>query len=179
MPSEHIEVDDRAFRAGFAIAIEELRALAEGSIEHVADTVVDRAKVLVPKRTGRLADSIRRGQLVRTGRGAEVQVTAGGPGIRETVFVEFGTSKMRPEPYMRPALAEAAGALRSLGVAARLASSTNAREALRRARQRQRVRRATIRVRRRPTVVALAALSQERSRLAGLIRENRARRRRR
>lgn len=137
-----VEVDDRAYRDGIPRALEEYRLISDALLEEVADKVVERAKALVPKRTGRLAESIRAEPLVRDARGASVTVVAGGPGIRETIFVEFGTSVMRAEPYMRPALAAAAGGLRSIGVAARLAYSDRARLFARRARARAKVRRA-------------------------------------
>lgn len=137
----HIEVDKEAFLEGFRAAFEEVRAQAGEACELVADKVVELAKVYAPKRTSRLADSIGRDELVREGTTVSVQVHAGGEGIRETVFMEFGTYKDTPHPYMRPALAAAGGVLRSSSAAAKLSGSNRARLAARRARARAVIRR--------------------------------------
>lgn len=140
MKTVDIEVDVAAFETAFPVATAEWKAEAGAYIEHLGDQVVDRAKDLVPKRTGRLAASIRRDPFVFEGRSGYVIVRAGGPGIRETIFMEFGTYKDRPQPYMRPALASIAGGLRTAGVAARLSSSVNASAAVKRRIARERVR---------------------------------------
>lgn len=140
--SGSIDVDNRAFLAELPAAFEEWRVQAEAFVDVTADKVVDRARELVPKRTGRLAESIHRGSLVRTPNGASVTVSAGGPGIRETIFVEFGTTEMRAQPYMRPALAMAAGAARGSLFEARVTATSKTRAAARRAAHRQRLRRA-------------------------------------
>lgn len=137
----HIDDDDRAFLEGFKAGFEELRLQSHEAIEHIADKVVDRAKELAPKRTGGLTESIDRGPLVRDARGAYIEVHAGGPGIRETIYMEFGTYKDRPRAYFRTALAEAGGVLRSVGFAARLEASGRSRMAAKRARARADVRR--------------------------------------
>lgn len=140
MRTVDIEVNVAAFESAVPVAFDEWKAEAGAYIEHLGDQVVDRAKELAPKRTGRLAASIRRDPFVLGGRGGYVIVRAGGPGIRETIFMEFGTYKDRPHPYMRPALASIASGLRTAGVAARLSSSTNARSAVKRRVARERVR---------------------------------------
>lgn len=176
MAGEHVEVDDRAFLAGFAAAVEGWKVDAIEFTVKTADRVVAIAEVDAPVRTGALKADIKAGPFVRTPTGGFVLITAG---TREAFYQEFGTSKMPAHPFMRPALATVAGGLRSIGIAARLASTPAARAHLRRARQRQRVRRATLRVRRHPTTAAITALRQERSRLAALLREARQARRRR
>ena len=84
------------------------RALAE-ALKEIAEKIRDDAKDLVPVDTGSLRKSIRvekEGEL-------QVSVIAGGGGVinprtgREVDYagyVEFGTSRMSPQPYMQPAL---------------------------------------------------------------------------
>ena len=84
------------------------RALDE-ALEEIAEKIRDDAKSLVPVDTGALKKSIRvekKGEL-------QVSVVAGDGGVinpktgREVDyagFVEFGTSRMSPQPYMQPAL---------------------------------------------------------------------------
>ena len=132
-------VEDREFIEGFRLALQEYRALGEVYAVEIAEKIVVIAKGLVPERTGRLAASIRHEGPVMTDRQVYVWVMAGGPGIRETVFMEYGTYKDRPHPYMRPAFAQAAGALRRLGYSARLVYSHQARLHVRRMRARLKV----------------------------------------
>lgn len=55
------------------------------------------AKRRAPKRTGALRDSI-----TSTSSGLTAEI---GPTIRYAPFVEYGTYKMRPQPYLGPATA--------------------------------------------------------------------------
>jgi len=83
-------------------------ALAE-ALDEIAEKIRDDAKSFVPVDTGALRKSIRvekKGKL-------EVRVAAGGGGVinprtgREVDYagyVEFGTSRASPQPYMQPAL---------------------------------------------------------------------------
>ena len=73
-----------------------------------------------------------------TPRGAELEVVAG-EGEREAIYMEFGTYKDRPHPYLRPALAIAAGAARGGSYAVRASRTTRARLFARRSRARIRV----------------------------------------
>ena len=141
VPFASVEVDDRAFLEGFRAAMDVFRDVGELVAVEIADKVVLSAKELVPKRTGQLAESIHREAPIRHRLGVSVEVKAGGPGIRETIFMEFGTYKDRPHPYMRPAFARAAGALRGAGFSARLAYSHQARLFVRRMQARAKVRR--------------------------------------
>jgi len=84
------------------------RALNE-ALEEIAEKISDDAKNFAPVDTGALRKSIRtekKGKL-------QVSVVAGGGGVinpktgREVDYagyVEFGTSRMAPQPYMQPAL---------------------------------------------------------------------------
>lgn len=141
MPFVDVSVDDRAFLEGFRLAMDAYRKLGEDYAVMTADHVVAVAKGLVPvgidlrDPPGRLRESIRRDLPVREGNTrVSVSVHAGGPGIRETLPVEFGTYKMRAQPYMRPALELAAGALGSLGIAVRSQTTHAAHVTLKRAR---------------------------------------------
>ena len=83
------------------------RALNE-ALEEIAEKILDDAKNFAPVDTGALRKSIRtekKGKL-------QVSVLAGGGGVinpktgREVDYagyVEFGTSRMAPQPYMQPA----------------------------------------------------------------------------
>jgi HK97 gp10 family phage protein len=65
-------------------------------LDEAADEVARIGKMLAPFRTGRLKDSI---HVVKHG-GLLAEVSTG---TRYAEYVEYGTSKMAPEPFMRPA----------------------------------------------------------------------------
>lgn len=69
--------------------------------------VQSRARELAPVDTGRLRASIVSSGLERDARGAFVRI---GTNVFYAGFVEFGTRYMAPQPYLRPALLEAAQA---------------------------------------------------------------------
>jgi len=84
------------------------RALDE-ALKEIAEKIRDDAKGFVPVDTGALKKSIR---IEKKGK-LQVSIVAGGGGVinprtgREVdyaSFVEFGTSRMSPQPYMQPAL---------------------------------------------------------------------------
>lgn len=62
-----------------------------------------RAKLLVPKDTFALNDSIR-SETRRQGNTIVIDVTAGGGDVTYALYVEYGTSRMRAQPYLRPAM---------------------------------------------------------------------------
>lgn len=66
------------------------------------DEVVSVAKQNAPVDTGTLRDSIE--GTVRTD-GGDIILVVGSP-VEYAVYVEFGTSKMEAQPYLRPALEE-------------------------------------------------------------------------
>lgn len=76
--------------------IARLPAGQEAIADLAADTVVTKAKSIVPVRTGALQASIQ-----KVGFGAERAVVAD---TNYAAFVEFGTRKMAAQPYLRPAL---------------------------------------------------------------------------
>ena len=86
-----------------------LKRALEEALEEIAEKIRDDAKNFVPVDTGSLKKSIR----VEKEGDLQVSVVAGGGGVinprtgREVdyaSFVEFGTSRMSPQPYMQPAL---------------------------------------------------------------------------
>lgn len=139
MPGEHVEVDDKAFVAAVPAEMEAYKVAAREFIEKTAEKVVQVAEQLAPVRTGRLKEDIDAHPFVREANGGYVQITVK---VREGFYQEFGTSVMRAHPFLRPAMAEAAGGLRSVGVAARLSAGAQARANIKRAAARQRVRNA-------------------------------------
>jgi len=84
------------------------KALDE-ALNEIAEKIRDDAKSFVPVDTGALRKSIR---IEKKGK-LQVSIVAGGGGVinprtgREVDYagyVEFGTSRMNPQPYMQPAL---------------------------------------------------------------------------
>ena len=104
-----IELDAVGFMRSLRAALEELEVKTEDDLVRVGLRVQSRARSLCPVDTGRLRSSIvmRKG---RDGRGFYVEV---GTSVNYAPFVEFGTSKQRAQPFLLPAVAEAAGYLRS------------------------------------------------------------------
>ena len=102
------------YRRHLATAIPD--AFEESAVEALdkgADDARDRAKQLVPVDTGSLQKSIRKERQARpAGNILYTGIRAGGyvvnPKTKRLVdyasYVEYGTSRMRPQPYMRPAL---------------------------------------------------------------------------
>ncbi len=139
--SVQIKVEEAEFVGALPGAFEEWVVQAFEYLDHTADQVVDKAVSLVAKRTGRLASTIRRGPLVRTPKGAWIEIQAG-DGTRYAIFQEFGSYKMKAHPFLRPAMAMAAGLARGVGYAARVSSTSKTRAAARRETHRAKLRRA-------------------------------------
>lgn len=74
-------------------------------MEALGQAVGSRMQRLVPKRTWALHDTI---ATATERRGAKVTTTisAGSDSVEYAMYVERGTSKMRAQPFMRPALAQ-------------------------------------------------------------------------
>jgi len=88
---------------------EKLKRALEEALEEIAEKIRDDAKSFAPVDTGSLRKSIR---VEREGE-LQFSVVAGDGGVinprtgREVDYagyVEFGTSRMSPQPYMQPAL---------------------------------------------------------------------------
>jgi HK97 gp10 family phage protein len=86
----------------FRLVQDNLRAavlkMVRPSMDALGSAIVEKARELVPVDTGQLRDSI--GYVYRQDT-AELQIFADAPWA---VFVEYGTSKMPAQPYLRPAL---------------------------------------------------------------------------
>lgn len=117
-----LTMDATEFERGIAAGFEEYRLDADAFCVHVADKVKGLAVALAPvlkaptrERTpGELRASIVATPLLRDARGPFVAI---GTSISWAKYVEFGTHKMAPRPFLRPAFASAASALGALGSA--------------------------------------------------------------
>jgi HK97 gp10 family phage protein len=88
---------------------EKLGEQIEERMRNLGQALGARAQRLVPKRTWKLYDTI---QTTTERRGSRVTTTvgAGGGEVDYALFVERGTSRMRAQPYLRPALMQTRGA---------------------------------------------------------------------
>lgn len=100
-----VTIDPDAFLSSLKQAVEHMVVETEDDLVRVGLRVQASARALCPVDTGRLRSSIvmKRG---RDGRGFYVEV---GTSVTYAPFVEFGTSKQRAQPFLTPAIAQAAG----------------------------------------------------------------------
>lgn len=98
-----VNVDTTDFMAGLAREMRRLEVRSEAGLRRLAIDVQNRARQLAPVDTGRLRSSIVHTP-GRDSHGAFVDV---GSNVVYAAFVEFGTSRGRAQPFLRPALAEA------------------------------------------------------------------------
>lgn len=77
-------------------------------MEALGQAVGARMQRLVPKRTYALHDTIF-AETTRNGAKVTTTIGAGSSSVDYALHVERGTSKMRAQPYMRPALAQSGG----------------------------------------------------------------------
>lgn len=118
-----ISLDDRAFRASFQQAVNDMNREGEQVLLDTGRVVVERARELAPK-DKRLDPRFPPGELAlsiealpgRTAQGPFVDV---GTRKRYALFVEYGTYKDRAQPFLRPALGLAANAIRSASIGTR------------------------------------------------------------
>ena len=75
----------------------------ESIIKRAAEKIREDAEKLAPKRTGKLARSIEIKKLEVTKDKIRIGVGPVGKDIFYWFFVEYGTSKMSAQPYLRPA----------------------------------------------------------------------------
>lgn len=99
-----IEFDARAFAVGVERGVASYEATCARALDELANAVVDRARAMAPVDTGELRSSIAKGPAGNDGHGPFVDFGTNDP---VGIYQEFGTSKMPPHPFMRPALAEA------------------------------------------------------------------------
>lgn len=100
-----VDFDDAAFQAGLKRALARLALRTERDLVVLGLKVQNGARERCPVDTGRLRSSIVTSGLQRDGQGAYVEV---GTNVFYAGFVEFGTRRMAAQPYLRPALLEAA-----------------------------------------------------------------------
>lgn len=96
MADFEIRFDDRALQTLFTSTEGDIAK----DLQRRALKVDRRAKQLAPVDTGRLRSSITN-QLAKDSQGLLALV---GSNVHYAAFVELGTSKMRSQPYLRPAL---------------------------------------------------------------------------
>lgn len=134
-----MSIDDRAFVRGLNEALVDFRHDADDLVQLLGDQVAERARQLAPRGdTDDLVNSINN-EPGADARGPYVDV--GSKGVYYALFVEYGTYKMKAEPFMRPALAMVRGELTGEGLAASL-RSPRVRAMVHRARVRNKVRKA-------------------------------------
>lgn len=102
-----ISIDADAFLRDLAAHLARMEVETEDDLVRVGMRVQAAARSYCPVDTGRLRSSIvmRKG---RDGGGFYVEV---GTSVKYAPFVEFGTSKMRAQPFLTPAIAQASGFL--------------------------------------------------------------------
>lgn len=98
-----IDVDSKAFLSALKVQIGKMKLRTESDLLGLAVDVERRAKQLSPVDTGRLRSSIAHKQ-GRDSRGPYVEI---GTSVSYAGFVEFGTRYQPPQPFLRPAFAEA------------------------------------------------------------------------
>lgn len=76
-----------------------VKSVASRKLDQLAQDITDDAKRLCPVNTGRLRDSIH----VETVDDGTREIVAGSDEIDYASYVEFGTTRMRAQPYLRPA----------------------------------------------------------------------------
>lgn len=108
MRSTILDVDSADFLRGLQQAIDKMEIDGKKGLLRVGMRVQNAAREMCPVDTGRLRSSIQHkpGQ-DRNGFYVEV-----GTNVDYAAFVEFGTSRQRAQPYLRPALAEVVGYMR-------------------------------------------------------------------
>lgn len=100
-----VDVDSEAFEQALREAVSSLALRGEGALVRLGVRVQNAARELCPVDTGRLRSSVNSSGLQRDGRGPYVEV---GTNVEYARYVEFGTLNSRAQPYLRPALLEAA-----------------------------------------------------------------------
>lgn len=102
--SSLLEVDTKAFEAALPAAFQELQLTSAVELIGLAHQIEAFAKQYCPYKTGNLRRSITTSRARITSVVIEVDV---GTDVTYASYVEFGTSRMDPQPFMRPAMAQA------------------------------------------------------------------------
>lgn len=162
-----LTIDTRAFIAGLASALREMRdGDGEDYLRTAAEAALNVAEARVKRRSGAVADGLG----MRSGEGWVDVGVISPPPDRHDFYLEFGTYKDAAQPFMRPALAAVASGIAAAGGQARRRSSVTSRGVAARARKRAIIRGA---------VRAGTLSSGEAQALSGLVWGRRRRRRRR
>jgi hypothetical protein len=99
-----IELDSRDFERAVADRIRNLKKNSEREEERLAELGAAKMREAVPRLTGETAATIRAEKNAAGG----TEIVTGGA----SVFLVFGTSKMAPRDFARPAIAELRGVFR-------------------------------------------------------------------
>jgi HK97 gp10 family phage protein len=104
-----VQLDADGFMRDLLAHLKTLEVQTEDDLVRTGLRVQSAARSLCPVDTGRLRSSIvmRKG---RDGLGFYVEI---GTSVSYAPFVEFGTSRMRAQPFLLPAVAQATGFLRA------------------------------------------------------------------
>lgn len=105
-----IDVDSTAFLAGLQREVGALKLSTERELSTLGLLVQNNARELCPVDTGRLRSSI----FLKKGRDLQGPYVEVGTVVKYALPVEFGTSRQRAQPYLRPAFAEAVRAAASI-----------------------------------------------------------------
>ncbi len=98
-----------ALGGGWDAALGRVPKIVQDQLLKAGEKVADRGRALAPKATGKLAGSIE-ATLISQNFGADVAVEVG-PTAFYGRYVEHGTAKMAPRPYMSPAADQEASAI--------------------------------------------------------------------
>lgn len=98
--TSRIEINTAEWSAAFEQAVDQLHARTKRQLTAVGLKIQSDARRACPVDTGRLRASIAAEPVVESGDKLTLKV---GTNVSYAAYVEFGTSRMRPQPYMRPA----------------------------------------------------------------------------
>jgi HK97 gp10 family phage protein len=113
-----IQVSAPGFEKRLKRAFDELAIESFDDLQRLAIDVQNRARQLCPVDTGRLRASIQH----RPGRDARGPFVDVGTNVNYAAYVEYGTRFHRPQPFLRPAVAEAVAEYQSGGSSKKRAS---------------------------------------------------------
>ena len=99
----NVEWNEAEWREGIAKAIKETSIKTEKQLAAVGLEIQNAARNFSPVDTGRLRSSIASTGVLQDKKGAYVQI---GTNVVYAGPVEFGTNRMEPQPYLRPAFLE-------------------------------------------------------------------------
>jgi len=105
--SYRVEVDGFEKTQSLKTLAASLKGYVDEALKHAAELCVAEAKRLAPVRTGRLRDSIR---ILEQGEGYVIV----GSDVEYAPYVEYGTYRMAPRSFLRPAVWDAVYAFQEL-----------------------------------------------------------------